>query len=223
MATILKPLLTNSSLRLHAVRLRSAGFTLVELLVVIAIIGVLVGLLLPAVQSARNAARRVECKSNLKQIGLAFEMFLDAQGSRPKFPEAARFPVTANLEKLPGLKDLLGPFAEDSDGIFRCPNDIYSEDMSSSDDWSIWEYLTGDSSSGYFLLEGTSYEYAGEYGGRFANKTRPEVLDRSGSQRASGRVWIVNDFLSVHGSEGTDGARNFLYLDGHVDGILLAE
>jgi prepilin-type N-terminal cleavage/methylation domain-containing protein len=70
----------------------STGFTLIELLVVIAIIAVLIALLLPAVQQAREAARRTQCRNNMKQLGLAIHNYLDTHGTFPIGARCGIFP-----------------------------------------------------------------------------------------------------------------------------------
>jgi prepilin-type N-terminal cleavage/methylation domain-containing protein len=119
---------------------RNVGFTLVELLVVIAIIGVLVALLLPAVQTARESARRMACSNNVKQLSLALNMYHDTNG---KFPFGTRHAGVSTLNLAQGAAPYgvsfyvpLLPFAEQSaifdrwpwgadDGYANSPNHDY--------------------------------------------------------------------------------------------------
>ncbi len=111
---------------------RLNGFTIVELLVVIAIIGLIVSLLLPAVNAARESARKIECQANLKQVGLSMIQYLDTH--KDTFPDAAKLPsVTPDT---PSLYSFLADYAEENQDVFACPSDYE-----------------------YFEHEGISYEY----------------------------------------------------------------
>jgi len=91
------------------------GFTLVELLVVIAIIGILIGMLLPAVQSVRAAARSTSCKNNMRQIGLAIHMFANSHDGR--------FPWTSHAGDDQSWLQTLKPYTENVESIRACPED----------------------------------------------------------------------------------------------------
>jgi prepilin-type N-terminal cleavage/methylation domain-containing protein/prepilin-type processing-associated H-X9-DG protein len=93
------------------------GFTLVELLTVVAIIGVLIALLLPAVQSARAAARSTACKSNLRQIGIAIRRFANDHNGR--FPQYSHDGTATSVSWV----YTLAPYLENVDGMRICPED----------------------------------------------------------------------------------------------------
>ncbi|MEZ6126391.1 MAG: DUF1559 domain-containing protein [Planctomycetaceae bacterium] len=88
---------------MKSLQVQKRGFTLIELLVVIAIIAILIALLLPAVQQAREAARRTQCKNNLKQLGLAFHNYHDIYNTFP--------PAYVDLRGAGGVPDNDGHWA----------------------------------------------------------------------------------------------------------------
>lgn len=103
---------------------RNAAFSLVELLVVIAIIGTLVSLLLPAVQSAREAARRTRCQSNLRQVGLAFHQHHDFIGVLPHATEYGTTFLSAFTAVLPYVEQAASYAQYDRELPYRDPTNL---------------------------------------------------------------------------------------------------
>ena len=176
-----------------------AGFTLVELLVVVAIVGLLVSLLLPAVQSARHAARRTQCLSNLKQVGLALQMYLDSHGE--EFPDVPSLP-NPSINSGVTLLEVFGPYMEENAGILECPMDssFYRRDRPEDEE----PHLS------YFQKYGQSYEYRTF---RLAGRKLKE-LQKDGKLS---EIRVMHDSSYFHGPKETVASRNGLFADMHAE------
>ncbi len=166
------------------------GFTLVELMVVISIIVLLVSIVMPSLNRARDIGRNGVCLTNLHGIGRAFQMYLNE--SNEILPKAASMP--SEEPDTPGINILFKPYA-DSEEIFHCPGD--------RDDPT------------YFVREGTSYEYL--LGALYEVDPAPTfeknfLMDMVNKKISLAKIQVMYDF-----DKKFHGWTNILYADWHVD------
>lgn len=203
------------------------AFTLVELLVVMTVIGALIALLLPAIQAARSAARSAQCLNNLRQVGLAFHMYLDNHAGR--FPRSSHSALaygeppweyaiapyldpTANPEKgvLPG--SLVA-------GIYRCPEDTRLR----TPDASLWSYGKNvwfelrPSETGFLSGEasGPTYWWLKSVPSTSRTVLVSELESGSGTDHVMAHFWYFGGATEVAQDRHAQ-LSHYLWVDGHA-------
>ena len=156
--------------------LRKRGFTLVELLVVIAIIGILVGLLLPAVQAAREAARRMQCSNNMHQLGIALHNYSDAH---KKFPPGTigrdpNNPANYLAKRTPFIRFMLDFLEQGNRG--KLYDDNVNWHLQPAANWPVlFSFLPTwqcPSDQTYQMLSNAFQDYKGNYGVNWGAETQ---------------------------------------------------
>ena len=179
------------------------AFTLIELLVVIAIIGVVAGLLLPAVSGARAGAARARCAAQLHGIGQMLQMYFGE--NRNTLPKVNMMPsLRPPLNSHPSLVQLLAPYHRGDTRVFQCPADRITHPAANAP--SGFET--------YFAREQSSY-YWNEEVSIYASRIT-DLKDGDG-------VRLVQEYEPFHGRVGASGSMNRLYADLHVDGSVPSE
>jgi prepilin-type N-terminal cleavage/methylation domain-containing protein len=193
------------------------GFTLIEILVVVAIIALLIAIILPSMSAVRRNAKKTVCRSNLKQIGAALQMYM--KSNRDLLPHAMQNPFI----KLPAPDDKLVPLPDvlrrelgvTGDAkvhvvhkIFECPEDVITKE-------SLLPTMLPNGRR-YFDSARTSYEWNVYLNGKRLDRRKIEVYDLEPPAELPPKDWfLLQDFEAYHG-QGQNASHNVLYANWEI-------
>ncbi|HSW46089.1 MAG TPA: hypothetical protein VLM89_11015, partial [Phycisphaerae bacterium] len=184
-------------------------------LVVVSIIALLAAILIPSLARVRTQARRVTCAAHLHQVGLAMMAYM--HDSRERMPHVSFMPsigpAPLTTDEPIYFADILRPHIKGQRDLLQCPDDKPG----------VTERPVPNTGLSYFQSERCSYEYRTSLAGltpiQFSQRPHGPPWaqhQHTDDKTAPNTIWFARDYENFHGKAGQNGARRYVYIDGHV-------